>query len=305
MTHDSSPSGAPRMRRPATLRPRRALFQLHQWVGVAIGLYVVMMSLTGSVIVWRDELDKLICPRHVAVNPSGPRLSDGELAAAAHAALPRVRAAEIRVLPPRSPAEAVEVWFLRGSERLERLFDPYSGKLIGSTIACEPQWLTEAVELHDHLLLGDETGLVVNGFGALLLTILCLSGALLWWPGKARWPESLSVAWQGSWQRFCWRLHSATGFWMFLLVFMWTLTGVYLSFPDFFAQFLYSPDGGRGPYAGIEPALRWFVRLHFGRTFGVPVKLAWALLGLVPTIMFGSALLVWWQRIVRRRRAEP
>jgi uncharacterized iron-regulated membrane protein len=287
-------------RRPQTLLMRRALFQLHLWIGIALGLYVVMMSVTGSLIVWRGELDKWICPRHVAVAPVGPRLSDAQLIAAAHAALPRARAAEMRVLPARGPAEAVEVWFMRGGERLERLFDPYTGKLLGGTIACEPEWLTNVVELHDHLLLDEDRGLVVNGVGAVLLTVLCLSGALLWWPGIVSWKSSLVAAWRGSWQRFVWELHSAVGFWLFLLVFMWALSGVYLSFPDFFADYLYGPDGRGGPAAGLEPAVKWLVRLHFGRTFGVTLKVAWVVLGLVPMLMFLTGLLGWWMRKVRR-----
>ncbi len=35
---------------------RKALFQIHLWVGTGIGLYVVLMSLTGSIIVFRNEL---------------------------------------------------------------------------------------------------------------------------------------------------------------------------------------------------------------------------------------------------------
>src|SRR5271170_5682963 len=35
---------------------RKALFQIHLWVGAGVGLYVVLMSLTGSIIVFRNEL---------------------------------------------------------------------------------------------------------------------------------------------------------------------------------------------------------------------------------------------------------
>jgi len=35
---------------------RRALFQVHLWSGMAIGLYILMISVTGSVLVYRNEL---------------------------------------------------------------------------------------------------------------------------------------------------------------------------------------------------------------------------------------------------------
>jgi uncharacterized iron-regulated membrane protein len=44
------------LQQPARLRVRKALFQIHLWVGAGVGLYVVLMSLTGSIIVFRNEL---------------------------------------------------------------------------------------------------------------------------------------------------------------------------------------------------------------------------------------------------------
>ena len=35
---------------------RRVLFQLHLWTGIGVGLYVVLISLTGSIVVFRREV---------------------------------------------------------------------------------------------------------------------------------------------------------------------------------------------------------------------------------------------------------
>jgi len=45
---------------PDRLWLRRAMFQLHFWVGAAVSAYVFLMSVTGSVIVFRDQLAPLI-----------------------------------------------------------------------------------------------------------------------------------------------------------------------------------------------------------------------------------------------------
>ena len=47
------------VRQPQALWLRRATFQVHLWIGIAIGLYVVVLSLSGSVLVFRDDLDDL------------------------------------------------------------------------------------------------------------------------------------------------------------------------------------------------------------------------------------------------------
>ena len=41
---------------PHTLPLRRALFQVHLWLGIVCGLYVLMISLTGSAIVLRPQI---------------------------------------------------------------------------------------------------------------------------------------------------------------------------------------------------------------------------------------------------------
>jgi hypothetical protein len=35
---------------------RKATFQIHMWSGIGVGLYVLMISVTGSILVYRNEL---------------------------------------------------------------------------------------------------------------------------------------------------------------------------------------------------------------------------------------------------------
>src|SRR5262245_24365734 len=42
------------IRQPQKVWLRRALFQVHLWSGIAIGLYILMVSVTGSVLVCRN-----------------------------------------------------------------------------------------------------------------------------------------------------------------------------------------------------------------------------------------------------------
>ena len=48
------------LRQPQRVWLRRAAFQVHLWIGLAIGLYVVVLSVTGSVLVYRNELDRYL-----------------------------------------------------------------------------------------------------------------------------------------------------------------------------------------------------------------------------------------------------
>ena len=53
---------APRLRawldQPQNVPFRRALYLIHLWVGIATGLYILMISLSGSAVVFRRELTR-------------------------------------------------------------------------------------------------------------------------------------------------------------------------------------------------------------------------------------------------------
>src|SRR5690606_23707847 len=44
------------LQHPKRTRLRRALFQVHLWSGLGLGLYIFFVSVTGSVLVYRNEL---------------------------------------------------------------------------------------------------------------------------------------------------------------------------------------------------------------------------------------------------------
>jgi uncharacterized iron-regulated membrane protein len=293
-------------RRPQSVRWRRALFQVHLWTGLALALYVVLISLTGSAIVFRRGMDETFCPRIVLVSPSGPRLSATELTAAAQRAFRRVRRfdpALVQVRPPRAPNAAVEAWYRVGNQgRLQRLIDPYSGKDLGDASPCEPAFVSFIADLHDELL-GGELGTAINGAGAVALTLMCLTGITLWWPGQSRWRRSLHVHRDVGWRRFTWELHSMVGFWLFALLTMWAVSAIYLAFPNAFydvgdflsAHGIRSASGHR-----LDVVIDWMVRLHFGRSFGTGVEVLWVIAGLAPCVLIVTGALMWWNRVIRK-----
>jgi uncharacterized iron-regulated membrane protein len=271
------------------MRLRRALFQAHLWTGLTLGLYVLVISLSGSAIVFRHEMDRWLCPRIILVTPTGARLSDAQLLAAAKRATPpRLSSLDprIEVRGPRVPGAAVEVRYILRRGSFERLFDPYTGRNLGDALACEPALVSRLADLHDDLL-GGRVGRAVNGVAALLVALLCLTGAVVWWPGRSRWWRSMTLHRHVTAQRFMWDLHSALGFWMCAGILLWAASGIYFAFPSLF--------GGLG-----DDVIDAIVTLHFGRAFGPWVKVLWVLLGFAPTALLVTGALMWWNRVLRR-----
>ena len=66
------------VRQPQTVWLRRALFQVHLWSGIGVGLYLVVISVTGSILVFRSELRQTFAPQPIFVEAVGERMdSDG------------------------------------------------------------------------------------------------------------------------------------------------------------------------------------------------------------------------------------
>lgn len=300
-------------RRPQNVWLRKAIFQVHLWTGISLGLYVFAISVTGSAIVFRNAIYKHFgaTPRIVAI--SGPRLSRDNLKKAAERAYPGYHVSYL--WPAKQPNQAVEIWLERNGRTKQRLFDPYSGRNLGSSVPLTLTVVAWLADLHFNLLGGD-TGKRINGYGAVLFTLLCLTGAVVWWPGLGNWRRSLAIHRGAGWKRFNWDLHSAVGFWTFLFSFMWGITGIYVVFPSPFQRVVglfLTPDLLHPRLSPDERFLRWFTRLHFGN-FGPwdwPLKVIWVIVGLAPAVLFVTGVLMWWNRVLRpgmrkaRRKMEP
>ena len=281
---------------------RRALFQVHLWTGLGIGLYVVLMSLTGSAIVFRGELGRALTPLQTVVPSGAPRKSVAELTQIAQALYPRFAVTDVRVSS--DPAAAVEIVMMRNNRYRDHVFDPYTGKDLGNRVPIEPRAVTWVADLHDNLL-GGATGRTINGVGAVAFSVLCLTGAVVWWPGIDRWKRSVTIRWNTSWRRFTWDTHSAMGFWLVLLLLWWGVSGVYLAFPDpFYAGVdkLAAMDQSGRAASWADWTLSKLAELHFGRFAGTGTKVAYVILGLAPAALLVTGVCMWWVRKVRPAR---
>jgi uncharacterized iron-regulated membrane protein len=301
-------------RQPQNVWIRKAMFQIHLWTGIGVGLYIVVICVTGSVLVFRRDLMRTYSNRpkiskHAA---DAKPLTEDELRAVARRAYPDFTVE--KVWPSRRGNTPVDIWMERGPtsarEKKQHLFDPYTGADLGETRPRAIRFIDWMVSLHDDLL-GGMNGRTVNGVGSILVTLLCLTGAVIWWQGASKWRRGLTVQWHLGWQRINWDLHSAIGFWAFIAVFLWAVSGIYLVFPHPFSalvDFLEPLDPLSNLPRRGDIALEWLARLHFGRFAGIKTQWTWAILGVMPPVLFITGAVMWWNRVLkplRRTRPEP
>ena len=283
-------------RHPQRVWLRRAAFQVHLWIGLGLGLYVVMLSVTGSILVYRIELDRALRTERPAFLPDRPPLPREALQASAERLYPGWTVTRVgERISRRNPT--IEISIERDGVTKDRLFNPYTGADLGDAVTRGELAVLWLVRLHDELLL-ERDGKVWNAYGSILFTLLVITGAIVWWPGIERWRRALGVNLRASWKRITFDLHSALGFWLMLFMLVWGVSGIYLGIPQ---PFLDAVDAVSDPSLEYgerwgDVALEWLPRLHFGRWRNAWLKALWAGVGLVPAVMFVTGVVMWWNR---------
>ena len=215
--------------RPQSVFARRALFQVHLWLGVATGLYIFVVCATGAALVFRIDMQRALHPDLFTPSAAGPPADPVAIMNSVTSAYPGERLSGIDA--PTTARPTYLAYTSSGKTFRTLLLDPVTATMLGEL--AETSFVRTIQDLHFDLL-GGRTGRVINGVGAAVLALMGMTGLVIWWPGHSNWRRSLLVDVRRNWKRINWDLHSATGFWTAALVLMWALTGVYFAFPSAF-----------------------------------------------------------------------
>src|SRR5262245_60361462 len=115
------------IRAPQLLTWRRLLVQVHLWIGLLLGIYMVVLSVSGSLSVIRHEIIRWCVPRSVHVE--GTPVTGDALKEAVRSAYSPNEVAQ--VFERRRPDSSVMVTVLVDGKEVDRLFDPYTLRDIG------------------------------------------------------------------------------------------------------------------------------------------------------------------------------
>jgi len=241
-------------RRPQQLFIRRLNFQIHLWVGIILTLYMVVIGVTGSILVFRPELERLCGLKPwQGIRVKEPLADIVTVVENLKAAYPRSHIVSVD-----TPAEneATFVAVLQGRGQIRVACGPKEGEVLGE-FPRERNWLDVVQELHETLLLQRRGfGRMLNGVGAAFLLLLNATGIVIWWPGIRNWQRALKVNFQRNWRRINFDMHVSVGFWTILIASFWALSGVYFGWPRQVFQFVNSLSAvitARPPAITVDP----------------------------------------------------
>ena len=163
---------------------RRALFQVHLWVGVITGLYLCVVSASGAALVFRIDMQRAMHPTLFTPRTSGPVADPVAIMESVTKTYPRATLSGIDA--PTTSRPTYLAYALRGDRLMTLLLDPVSAEMLGEL--SDRSFVRALQDLHFDLLAG-RSGRIVNGAGALALLTMCLTGVVIWWPGRSNWHD--------------------------------------------------------------------------------------------------------------------
>ncbi len=257
-----------------TGRRRRATAWLivHRWVGLSLALVLVLVGLTGAILPFASELNRLAAPSLWRAAPPSPgaRVLDGIDLMERVERRTGGNVGYVRLSLPPDQAQAVFIEPREGGPALdcsEVIVDPYTGAVrrclrYGDLSEGAVNIVPFLVRLHYSLAAGS-WGMFAFGVAALIWCVECLLGLWLTLPrpvAGVRWAKRWLPAWrirrgQGA-VTLVHDLHRAVGLWLLpvMLVFAWSAVAFNLQSVHAPVQRLFGAHGLYAPVVNDRPA---------------------------------------------------
>jgi uncharacterized iron-regulated membrane protein len=220
---------------------RSIVRQIHLWLGLILCVPLLLLGLTGSILVFEDELSAAFSSRQ-PVTPGDPKPVSA-IIAAARAGAPAGAAIQGYIAP--APGGLAIVRFSKPrtgdaaaaagpGDGIRVSVDPVSL----STSANEPEgFFRQVANLHTNLLMKNRDGRQLVGWLGVVMLGMGISGLVNWFPRlfqwrNGSWRQAFAVRRGGNGFRFNRELHGAAGIWGLIVFIVVTFGGIQLAFPE-------------------------------------------------------------------------
>lgn len=210
---------------------RKIVEWLHLWPSLVASIIVIFVCLTGTIIVFSDEIidfanRDVLYVKEVKEN----RVPAETLIANFKAAFPNRRMPGYMIVY-KDPKRSVKFNSYEKGKGLRFVYmDPYTGKVMKDDGTVHFFYVT--AHLHNSMLLG-KPGQWIIDIATIVFVIGLITGLVLWWPKK--WTkksvkDSFTVRWKARFKRVNYDLHNVLGFYTLALTFVLAITGLIIAF---------------------------------------------------------------------------
>ena len=202
----------------------RTLRRWHFYAGLFCIPFILLLSGTGMIYLFKPQIDDIIDRRYEQLAPPMRPASPAAEVRAALAALPGAHLLAYEL--PRSERSAARVIVVRDGIATRAYVAPASLEVL-KTVPEEQRFERIIFNLHGQLLLGNRGSVVVE-LAASWAIVMILTGLCLWWPRSGSGGAAgLLYPRLGSGRRTFWRdLHAVTGVWVSAFALLLLMSGL-------------------------------------------------------------------------------
>lgn len=217
---------------PRKVRFRAWAFNIHFYAGIAVGLILAAITLSGSAIVFRNAIGFAL--HRIDTTAQSPGTSSPSLQSILDRSRSQNPGFTVGEVDGFSRNDGLLLVRMRraghdGSDR-----DLFVDSQTGELVVGHPR-LTKALEyledFHKNLMMG-RRGRGVNGVIAILFFAVVLTAPIVWWPGIRNWVRAMKVNFALSWKRVNYDIHNAVGIVCVLFLSIMSVTAVVLATSD-------------------------------------------------------------------------
>ncbi|MBL0743519.1 PepSY-associated TM helix domain-containing protein [Chryseolinea lacunae] len=237
---------------------KKAIGKIHLWLGLLSGLVVFIISVTGCIYVFEDEIKALVYHDRetISISADGIRKPLSELLQRAEQAageghpiqsieVPAAADHAYTFRPLQIRNKKAKTYFGEVVYNRKLYVNPYTGDIVHNENT-KYEFFSIVLRIHRNLLLNRAIGSVIVGSAVLMFVILLISGIVLWWPKKGTVKRSFSFPWKSTtrWKRKNYDLHNVLGFYSLFILLAIALTGLVWSFEWFDHGVQWMANGG-------------------------------------------------------------
>ncbi|WP_406825512.1 PepSY-associated TM helix domain-containing protein [Pedobacter sp. KACC 23697] len=209
-------------------------FKLHGWVGLAAGIFFLLYGLSGSLLVFRHELERYFNPELHRLVPGQKKNPADELYRMVLRSHPNLKKLVLHDFP-RDRFDSYEFMLYKRQQKLADNYlyyvfvDPYSGKILreGGYDQFSPSFLRWIYTLHYSLQLG-VPGMLLTAIVGLVMLLSLITGTVIYrkhfWKAL-RFKAGLNFR---SWRTGVSSLHRIIGVWALLFNIILFFTGFWM-----------------------------------------------------------------------------
>jgi len=235
---------------------KKGLLFLHKWLGIFSGLIFMVLSLTGAIFVFNEEINVLLKPEKYFIQPDTNLVSN-------HLPINRLLELAQNAIPKKEEISRIEIypdkhrtWVFRAQKTdksaigynkyilyYKKVYiNPYTGK-IHQVENTKNDFFQMVIQLHMNLLLGKKIGQPIIIMSVICFMLISLSGIYLWWPKKwkrKKIAKHFKIEWKKNWKwkRKNYDIHRVLGFYSCLFILLFSITGLVFASPIFKEKYI-------------------------------------------------------------------